>query len=63
LILDPENIPLWIGENYNHDIHKNIISSFNTESLDIYPVSDYVNSYVNNSVHCIEPAGVRYENG
>ncbi len=55
LILDKANIPLWLGSDYTHDEHRVIISSFNTESLEIFRVSDFVNSYVNNTLECIEP--------
>jgi len=55
LILDKKNITLWLGGEYNHDLHKDIIKSFNAESLDIYRVSDYVNSYANNTSQCISP--------
>ncbi len=57
LILGMENIPLWLGSDYKHDPHSHIIKSFNAESLEIYPVSDFVNSYVNNTPVCIAPYG------
>lgn len=55
LILDQKNTMLWLGDDYNHERHKDIISSFNADILDIYQVSDYVNSYANNTERCIEP--------
>ncbi len=58
LILDRKNLMLWLGRDYNHVQHKDIINSFSTETLNIYRVSDYVNSYMNNSPECIEPIGV-----
>ncbi|PKL16767.1 MAG: hypothetical protein CVV49_14730 [Spirochaetae bacterium HGW-Spirochaetae-5] len=58
LILDRDNLMLWLGGDYNHLLHKDIISSFNTGTLNIYQVSDYVNSYINNSPECIEQIGV-----
>jgi len=58
LILDVNNIPLWLGSDYTHDSHNEIIRSFNAEDLEIYRVSDFVNSYVNNTPQCIEPFAV-----
>ena len=58
LILDKENIQLWLDRNFSHEKHKGIIESFNTESLHIYRVSDFVNLYANNSPQCIEPVEV-----
>jgi len=57
LILDRENLMLWLGDDYNHLQHRDIINSFNAEILNIYQVSDYVNSYMNNSPQCIEQMG------
>lgn len=57
IILDSKNIMLWLGDEYNHERDKDIINSYNTKSLEIYPVSDYVNSYANNSIKCIEQIG------
>jgi putative SOS response-associated peptidase YedK len=54
LILDRDNLMLWLGGDYNHLQHRDKISSFNTEALNIYQVPDYVNSYTNNSPDCIE---------
>jgi putative SOS response-associated peptidase YedK len=55
LILDAENIPLWLGSDYTHEAHNEIIRSFNAENLEIYRVSDFVNSYMHNTPQCIEP--------
>jgi len=57
LILDMEKTGLWLGNEYNHELHKNDISSFDSGSLVIYSVSDYVNSYSNNTPLCIAPSG------
>lgn len=57
LIIDIKNALLWLGSGYNHEKHKDIISSFSTGSLEIYPVSDAVNSPANNSEQCIIPSG------
>jgi putative SOS response-associated peptidase YedK len=58
LILDQKNIMLWLGEEYSHDQHQDAIRSFNAGSLDIYRVSDFVNSYANNTPQCIMPTEV-----
>jgi len=57
LILDRKYISLWLDKDYIHDEHKFIIESFNAESLEIYPVSEYVNAPANNSPQCINPLG------
>jgi len=55
LILDRQNVMLWLGNDYNHDLHKVIISSFDAAGLEIYRVSDFVNPHVNNTPQCIAP--------
>ncbi len=55
LILDRENIGLWIGNDYSHELHADIISGFDASKLEIYRVSDSVNSHSNKTERCIEP--------
>jgi len=55
LILDKKKIMLWLGTDYSHDLHKDMIKPSDDDSLEIYRVSDFVNSYVNNTPQCIEP--------
>lgn len=55
LIIDYENVYLWTGSGYMHDIHNEAVRSFNAGSLDVYPVSGYVNTPSNNSNQCITP--------
>jgi putative SOS response-associated peptidase YedK len=57
LIIDKKNALLWLSNDYNHEKHKDLILTFNADSLKLYPVSESVNSPGNNSVQCIMPAG------
>jgi len=57
LIITGKNIPLWLGKDYNHEMYKDLILSFDAKSLKIDRVSEFVNSPVNNSSQCIIPAG------
>lgn len=57
LIIDKKNALLWLGNDYNHEKYKDLISSINAENLELYPVSEFVNSPGNNSVQCIMPSG------
>jgi len=57
LIIEEKNALLWLGDDYNHEKHRDLIMSFSADSLNLYPVSESVNSPGNNSVQCIIPAG------
>lgn len=60
LVLNAENIKIWLGKGYSHETDSGTVKSFDAEKLMIYRVSEFVNTPSNNSPECIIPAGELY---